>query len=283
MTRVAIIGCGFVGNALKAGLKDNVKIFEIDPKFETEISDLKDYNPNIVFICVPTPMIDNADQDLNILKSVIEELRTNNIECLTILKSTVLPNYLEDISNKISKFVYNPEFLREKHANEDFINSKLIVFGGNKLYTKEASNFYKNFSLCKTTDYIHTDLITASLIKYSINSFLATKVSFFNELNSLFQKTNTKETWEDFISYLQRDNRVGSSHMSVPGHDGKNGFGGACLPKDSFAFYKFAQNKDINLSLIKRAIDVNNSIRQKYNTDERERDQNINFKISKDS
>ena len=283
MTRVAIIGCGFVGNALKAGLKDNVKIFEIDPKFETEISDLKDYNPNIVFICVPTPMIDNADQDLNILKSVIEELRTNNIECLTILKSTVLPNYLEDISNKISKFVYNPEFLREKHANEDFINSKLIVFGGNKLYTKEASNFYKNFSLCKNTDYIHTDLITASLIKYSINSFLATKVSFFNELNSLFQKTNTKETWEDFISYLQRDNRVGSSHMSVPGHDGKNGFGGACLPKDSFAFYKFAQNKDINLSLIKRAIDVNNSIRQKYNTDERERDQNINFKISKDS
>ena len=80
-------------------------------------------------------MIDNADQDLDILKSVIEELRINEIECLTILKSTVLPNHLEDIKyNKISKFVYNPEFLREKHANEDFINSKLIVFGGNKLY-----------------------------------------------------------------------------------------------------------------------------------------------------
>ncbi len=283
MTRVAIIGCGFVGNALKAGLRDNVKIFEIDPKFETKISDLKDYSPDLVFICVPTPMIDNADQDLDILKSVIEELRINEIECLTILKSTVLPNYLEDISNKISKFVYNPEFLREKHANEDFINSKLIVFGGNKLYTKEASSFYKNFSLCKTTDYIHTDLITASLIKYSINSFLATKVSFFNELNSLFHKTNTKETWEDFISYLQRDNRIGNSHMSVPGHDGKKGFGGACLPKDSFAFYKYAKNKDINLSLIKKAIDVNNSIRQKYNIDERERNQKINFKIHKDS
>ncbi len=283
MTRVAIIGCGFVGNALKAGLRDNVEIFEIDPKFETKISDLKDYSPDLVFICVPTPMIDNADQDLDILKSVIEELRINEIECLTILKSTVLPNYLEDISNKISKFVYNPEFLREKHANEDFINSKLIVFGGNKLYTKEASSFYKNFSLCKTTDYIHTDLITASLIKYSINSFLATKVSFFNELNSLFHKTNTKETWEDFISYLQRDNRIGASHMSVPGHDGKKGFGGACLPKDSFAFYKYAQNKDINLSLIKRAIDINNKIRRKYNSNEREINQNINFNTHKDS
>jgi len=283
MTRVAIIGCGFVGNALKAGLRDNVEIFEIDPKFETKISDLKDYNPDLVFICVPTPMINNADQDLDILKSVIEELRTNGIESLTILKSTVLPNYVEDISNKISKFVYNPEFLREKHANEDFINSKLIVFGGNELYTKKASNFYKDFSLCKTTDYIHTDLITASLIKYSINSFLATKVSFFNELNLLFQQTNTKETWVDFISYLQRDNRIGTSHMSVPGHDGKKGFGGACLPKDSFAFYKYAQNKDINLSLIKRAIDINNKIRQKYNADEREINQNINFNIHKDS
>ena len=63
MTRVAIIGCGFVGNALKAGLRDNVKIFEIDPKFETKISDLKNYSPDLAFICVPTPMIDNADQD----------------------------------------------------------------------------------------------------------------------------------------------------------------------------------------------------------------------------
>ena len=76
---------------------------------------------------------------------------------------------------------------------------------------------------------------------------------------------------------ISKDTRIGNSHMSVPGHDGKYGFGGACLPKDSNALYKYSNQKGTKLSLLKKAIDINNKIRKKYKTDTREKEQNIKF------
>ena len=73
--------------------------------------------------------------------------------------------------------VYNPEFLREKHATEDFINSEMIILGGDVL-CEQVAQIYKNNSCCKTDKYLFVDAITASLIKYSINTFLADKSSF---------------------------------------------------------------------------------------------------------
>lgn len=276
--RVGIIGYGFVGKALRNGLSSSTEVSIIDPKLNTSEVDLLAFNPEIIFICVPTPMGDDGTQDISILNVVIDNLKKLNFNCPLILKSTILPNVLEKMSSEISNLVFNPEFLREKHANEDFINPNMIVIGSkNNDAIKFLENFYKKYTKCKCKKYIKTDICTASLIKFTINSFLATKVSFFNELNCVFSETNTSETWDNFIKFLSYDKRIGDSHMSVPGHDGKLGFGGACLPKDSLAFAKYAELNNSKLNVLKTAISVNNSTRQQYNKDQRESDQNINF------
>ena len=237
--KVGIVGYGFVGKALENGIDDSVSILNIDPKLKNSIKDLVDFQPNIIFICVPTPLCEDLSLDASIVHSVIDEILEHTIDSLIVLKSTILPNHLEKISKRVKRFIYNPEFLREKHANEDFLNSNLIVFGGEPKNINEIRDFYNKKTKCICKSYVETDLISASLLKYTINSFLATKVSFFNELKNVFVKVGTKDTWENFIKYLQKDSRLGDSHMSVPGHDGKEGFGGACLPKDSLALLNF--------------------------------------------
>ena len=237
-------------------------------------------NCNYVFICVPTPLCEDLSLDASIVHSVVDEILEYNIDCLIVLKSTILPNHLEKISQRLKRFIYNPEFLREKHANEDFLNSNLIVFGGDQKDIDEIKDFYIERTKCICKTYVETDYVTASLIKYTINSYLATKVSFFNELKKIFVEANTNDSWENFIRYLQKDSRLGNSHMSVPGHDGKEGFGGACLPKDSIALFNFYKENNLDFKVLKSAIEVNNTIRDKYNDDPREREQRINFKKS---
>lgn len=277
--KIGIIGYGFVGKALEAGFIDDVDILKIDPKLNTKINELKGFLPDVIFVCVPTPMNKDGSQDISILKNVLDKIKKLNLESLIVLKSTVLPNHIHEIESLIPEFIYNPEFLREKHAKEDFINSKLIVFGGSKTSAKTLAMVYKDYTKCLSTDYIFTDVIAASFIKYTVNSFLATKVIFFNELYSLFKISGSNESWEDFIYALSKDNRLGNSHMDVPGHDGRLGFGGACLPKDSAAFVLYSELEDKPLNILKKAIKTNNKIRAKYNDQtERELEQNISFK-----
>lgn len=276
--RVAIVGYGFVGKALANGLKSTVEFIKIDPKLNTNISDLSDFRPDITFICVPTPMSKDSNQDISLVEGVLEKLEKLNLESLVVIKSTILPNNIKNLSGLSNNLVYNPEFLREKHADDDFINSPLIVFGGNEKACKFLSDFYSLHTKCLSQNHFFTDHITASLVKYTINSFLATKVSFFNELHSLFSKSESSDNWENFIKILSMDKRIGDSHMQVPGHDGRYGFGGACLPKDSKAFLLFSQQMNAELKVLKSAIDANNKIRGKYNNQtEREIEQNITF------
>jgi nucleotide sugar dehydrogenase len=276
--KIGIIGYGFVGKALAAGLNDDVSLLKIDPKLNTNINDLIDFKPNAIFICVPTPMNEDFSQDISILKDAIKKLNELNLQSLIIIKSTVLPKYIIEIEKQISEFIYNPEFLREKHANQDFIESKLIVFGENNTSAKKLEEIYRDHSKCICKDYIYTDAIAASLIKYTINSFLATKVTFFNELNSLFNQSGTEESWDNFILAIANDPRIGNSHMQVPGHDGRLGFGGACLPKDSNAFNIYSEEVGEPLSLLKKVIKTNNKIRAKYNVKTlRELEQNIKY------
>jgi len=276
--KIGIVGYGFVGKAVENGINDSVSTLNIDPKLNTSIKDLVPFQPNIIFICVPTPLCEDLSLDASIVHSVVDEILEYNMNSLIVLKSTILPNHLQEISQRVKRFIYNPEFLREKHANEDFLNSNLIVFGGEQKNIDEIKDFYIEKTKCTCKSYVETDLVTASLIKYSINSYLSTKVSFFNELKSIFEKAGANDSWDNFIRYLQRDSRLGNSHMSVPGHDGKEGFGGACLPKDSLALLNFYKDNNLDFKVLKSAVDVNNVIRDKYNDDPREREQRINFK-----
>ena len=147
----------------------------------------------------------------------------------------------------------------------------------NRIISSKVSKAYLNHSRCKTKEHIFTDLKTASLIKYSINTFLATKVIFFNEIFSIFKNVDSGDSWEQITTAISIDARIGDSHMDVPGHDGKLGFGGACLPKDSNAIYEYGIEIGVNLDLIKKIIILNNSIRKKYDSDDREKIQNISY------
>ena len=275
--KTAIVGFGFVGKALNSGII-NSEILKIDPKLNTKISDLKSYNPDIVFICVPTPMGSNGSQDVTILKEVFKEIKRLEIDSKLVIKSTVTPSNINALKEHIDAFTYSPEFLRESNAESDFINSPIIIFGGPKSDHKFLSDYFRNNTKCVCNEYILTDSITASLIKYTINTFLATKVIFFNELFHLFNSSGASDTWENFIKAIAKDTRMGHSHMLVPGPDKRFGYGGACFPKDASAFVDYSLNQKNDLNLLKTAININNEIRSAYNKNTiREDEQNITF------
>ena len=276
---VGIIGYGFIGKALANGL-NSLDIFKVDPKLNTTIEDLRNSLPEIIFICLPTPMLDDGNQDIGLVLSTIKKLNEIQFQGLIVIKSTVLPNYVEELVQSSKNIVINPEFLREKTADEDFVNSDLIIFGGESENCKKLSDFYNDHTKCINKRHIHTDPITASLVMYSINAFLSTKVVFFNELKNIFNASNNSETWENFIDYLSYDKRIGSSHMKVPGPDGRFGYGGACFPKDTNALLRYSQGINNEFNLLKNVISINNQIRDGYNKlTDREKEQNINYQI----
>jgi len=276
--KLGIVGHGFVGKATDWGFNRRVSKFIVDPLLDTNIEDLKEFEPEIVFICVPTPMNNDGSQDSSIIENVIKELVLYCPNAIKVVKSTVLPTLLDELHKFDSKLVYNPEFLREKHANLDFVNSEMIIFGGDRNISTQVANAYLRHSRCKTKEHIFTDLKTASFIKYSINTFLATKVIFFNELHSIYEKLQVKDSWESVVSTISKDSRIGDSHMNVPGHDGRRGFGGACFPKDSLALIKFAKSLDIDMNALISTVKINNKIRSEYSDlDSRESEQNVSF------
>ncbi len=276
--RLGIIGHGFVGKATDWGFNKNVTKFIVDPIYGSTISDLAKFKPDVIFICVPTPMGDGGEQDYSIIYSVVQQLVEECIDSIKVVKSTVLPSILQRLQKVDKKIIYNPEFLREKHANLDFENTEMIILGGDENVSKQVAGFYEYHSRCKTKEYLYTDLFCSSLAKYTINTFLASKVLFFNEIKDLFDNSNTNEDWETFINIVSKDSRIGDSHMKVPGYDGKNGFGGACFPKDSSALIKYSEEKGINLDVLRSVIKKNNQIRSQYSElDDREKKQNVSF------
>ena len=116
------------------------------------------------------------------------------------------------------------------------------------------------------------------MIKYTINTFLASKVIYFNEIKRLFDSFKISDDWNEIIDIISLDERLGSSHMNVPGHDGRLGFGGACFPKDSLALLKLASKEQIELKILENVIRINNTIRKEYEElDARESEQNVSY------
>ena len=273
--RLAIIGHGFVGKAVDYGFSNQqVEKRILDPKYAHTDNDqykLKDWKPDLIFVCVPTPMGDDGNINSSILKSVMDNLDECLKETLIVIKSTVTPNVIAEYKfwNNV---VYNPEFLTEKSACEQFVNPEFHIFGGDIYNTKRLEEFYEKYSLCTPCPSYHMNHEEASLVKYTINSFIATKITFFNQLYDLCRTTGNVN-FNTIIKAVGADNRIAPSHTKVPGFDGKQGYGGACFPKDTLAFAKFSNE----LSLLAKAIEINNDYRSQYERDEREKEQNIQF------
>ena len=109
------------------------------------------------------------------------------------------------------------------------------------------------------------------------------KVILFNEIKSVFDNFDSNNDWLSFINALSKDKRIGDSHMSVPGPDGKYGFGGPCFPKDVSAIIEYSRELGSELSLLNKANAINISIRAEYNDlSEREKEQNIRYRANKE-
>lgn len=273
--QVLIIGHGFVGKAVDYGFTHpRVEKTIVDPKYpdSPKLEDIHVGRYDLIFVCVPTPFGDSGSIDATILLGVMKKLRGSKIHDNVIaIKSTVTPDILSKIA-LVSGVVYNPEFLTEKSANEQFINPPFHIMGGAYNDTQRLASMYSQYSLCAPCEVLEMTLEEASFVKYTINSFLATKVTFFNQIYDAAVAAGVN--FSTIINAVGRDTRVGHSHTRVPGFDGKQGYGGACFPKDTAAFTKYS-NK---LTLLEKAITINNQYRSNYERDEREIEQNIIYK-----
>ncbi len=250
---VGIIGGGFVGSAAKQYFK-TAKVYDIDPKRATHSFE-EVCQQEYIFVTVPTPMAADGKIDLSIVEDVLDKIPDG---CQIILKSTAVPGTTERLQEKYpnKKLVYVPEFLTAKFAAEDFAYPDKNVIGYTKKYPELADKVAKilpraNTLICKATE--------AEMIKYMLNSYYAIKVTYGNEIYDLCQKLgidyNTVK--EGFVL----DKRVNDSHFDVM-HGFKRGFGGACLPKDSSAIVKRAEELGAEMSLVRQAIETNKKYRQ---------------------
>lgn len=276
--KVGIIGYGFVGQAIDYAFSTPmVEKMVLDPKYNSNtMNDLADWQPNITFVCLPTPSADDGSIDASLVEETVKKLISSS-ESFIVIKSTVTPDIVAELCALDSRIAYVPEFLSEGNAKTDIVNSQFMVLGVTEQGAGEyVSQIYANCSICNPAQPITVTPVEASLIKYSINNFLAMKLTFFNQLYDLVQSYGGN--YQAVLRGLLADYRVGLSHTKIPGPDGKRGFGGACLPKDLDALIKFAEKEtDVDLELLKSVKSVNNKIRSQYETNEREKANNIKF------
>jgi len=267
--KMAIVGHGFVGKAVDYGFSHhNVEKTIIDPIYDTTIDDIPN-DVELIFICVPTPF-----GNFNIFRQVMKDLDDRSFlnNSVVAIKSTVPPNVLQEF--KDTAVVYNPEFLTEKFASEDFINPPMHVFGGDLEKASVLEMYYNEYSLCSPAPAFKVSIEEASIIKYTINSFLATKVMFFNQIFQVCEDNGFD--FNKITNAVGAEPRVGKSHTKVPGFDGKLGFGGACFPKDTKAFIDYSDR----LSVLRAVVDANNKVRSSYDLDDREKVQGVVYKTA---
>jgi len=206
---IGIVGYGMVGKAVDYGFPNTSKII-CDPVYnDTTLEEVCSFNPEAIFVCVPTPT-DNTNYE--ILKSVLNQINQFGYKGLTVL-----------------------------------------IIGGDK--AKEVLNIYQKYSIVKTDNIFLTDVQTASLTKYTMNSFYALKVTFMNSIFDISKEMNVN--YSELIKMLSKHPWMGSHHFEVPGPDGQRGFGGPCLPKDTQAL-----SKKFDMKLLNTALELNNQYRQ---------------------
>ena len=274
--RIGIVGHGFVGGAVDyAFTHRDIEKFYVDPKHNTTIDDLLDWKPNVTFICAPTPMAESGFVDASIVEDAVLKL-LEHTEGGVVVKSTITPDIVDRLyssvfEDDIKRLTINPEFLTESNAKEQFVMAPYHVIGGHPDACRGLAQLYEVYSLCTATEFIFTSGVEASFVKYGVNSFLATKVTFFNQFFDSIEKFGCN--YPTIMNAVGRDKRIGMGHTRVPGYDGKRGFGGACFPKDCKAFTLF----DKDLTLIDKCVNINNNYRKQYELDEREESNNVKY------
>ena len=237
-------------NTLRIGLKKKLTI-------SNNFSLIK--NCDIIFVTVGTPQKSNGAIELSMIKKatttigqIIKKSKKNPI---IFIKSTVVPGTTENVilpilekksgkkANKDFGLISNPEFLQESNAIRDTKYPHVIVLGGNQSrYMKKANMFFSKMH--PNVPIVITNFQTAEMIKYANNSFLATKISFINQLSNICQKISGTNI-DDVAKIIGLDPRIGKLFLNAG-----PGYGGSCLPKDINALINFADKIGVNPILL---------------------------------
>lgn len=263
--KIGIVGNGFVGSAVRYGFSPNVgcdaevKVYDKDPNKSTDkLSDV--IKSDIIFLSVPTPSNLDGSMNIDIVDRALTDIDEHGTNAVILLRSTVVPGTTRELQDKYPnlRLVFNPEFLTERSANFDFINQDRVILGGDINDVEVAEDLFKS-RFGSTLSILKTNYETAELIKYMTNTFFATKISFLNDMKLIADKSGV--IWEDAVDGFIRDGRVGHSHLNVPGHDGKYGFGGSCFPKDIQALINFGKELGVEMSVLEGAWKTNLKVR----------------------
>jgi len=264
--KLGIIGNGFVGKAtqfLKSSIVEALYVYDIVPEkcMPVGLAFDKLAECDLIFVALPTPMLPNGSCYLDTIKQCIEDLKKIIDPKYTsiILRSTVPPGTSEELG-----VYFMPEFLTERNWMNDFVNCKHWIFGCDPSDDVFMGKITKLFSQSHSEGVLRynnlhfTTRREAELVKYVRNSFLAMKVSFFNEIYDLSQKVGIN--FEEVRNLSTLDDRIGSSHSNVPGPDGLRGYGGTCLPKDVHNLLNEMYNSEVESHIIKAIISRNEKV-----------------------
>ena len=263
---------GFVGGALYKGFLAREQNIVGYDKYKN-IGSFEDVlDTDIVFLCLPTPYVEDHGFDISALQSVCKELADNMYFGLVVLKSTVEPGTTRMLSETYGLNVaHNPEFLTARTADKDFDEQKHIVLGfydrnskmgGTRIipsYPKEALTalYLKTFpgaeiSVCSSEE--------SESMKLFVNSFYAVKVQMFNEFYLLCQKSGSD--FSKVTELMLKNGWINPMHTLVPGPDGQLSYGGACFPKDTNALNQFMKKVGSPHEVLEACIKERNKMRK---------------------
>ena len=272
---IGIIGSGFVGSAVRYGFSPNVgvdadvKVYDKNPSRSTHTLQEVVVGSDIIFLSVPTPSNKDGTINLDIVEEALNDINVyaTSVDNIILVRSTVTPGTTRKLQQKYPnlRIVFNPEFLTERSANFDFINQTRFILGGNPEDIIEVSELLRQ-RFGQSISIVETNYETAELIKYMGNTFFATKISFLNDMKLLADKCGA--IWEHAVEGFVRDGRIGHSHLDVPGHDGKYGFGGSCFPKDIQALINYGESVGVDMGVLRAAWETNLKVRPERDWEE---------------
>ena len=261
--RIGIIGFGFVGQAIGWSYQHKAKLVIRDPKLVDSASLDQFVDCDAIFICVPSPSTEDGHCDTAILEDTLKELSfvTINKQIPVISKVTAPPSVYARLQEQYPNLVYCPEFLTAANNVADYANSNYFVLGGDYDWCVKARTVIHQGVPLVHDQFTIVDIKTASLYKYMMNTYLATKVTFMNDFKMLADAEGV--AWDDLKYLSKADNRIGNTHMNVPGPDGQYGWGGGCFPKDVAAIIMEAIDKNVDFELLDRVETINKKHRKK--------------------
>jgi UDP-glucose 6-dehydrogenase len=260
MKRIGIIGLGNVGRAVRAAFSKNgneIVTYDIAEQTAT-LGDI--LQTDFVFICVPTEI--DGELNSNIVFEYLQYLDGWAYEGVVIIKSTLLfaDRHIEAEFPSLN-IVYNPEFLTERNADRDILDPDQVVLGGELFYTNIVKELYINNSYLRRVWAVELTVGEAIAYKLFLNTYLATKVSLVNEFKGMFERVSDRP-WNEFARMMSQDSRFGKTHIYSPGWDGKEGYGGKCLPPCAKEVVLFACQQDLPHSTINGGVETNRILRR---------------------